>query len=949
MKDQNNKTNEQLLKEINLLRLKVADLEESVLIRKTVELELLESEERFMAFTNHSTDGISVADLEGNYTYVNPAFCKMVGWAEEELLKMTVFDVTADKQDKATFKKTKTVKEGSPVIVNLCRKDRSIFIAEVIGNNISFKGKRRVLGTIRDITKTKEAEKELRESEEYFKALIENSSDVISTIDSKGVNTYQSPSYSRVMGYEKGERIGKGVFELIHPEDKNRLSQQLAKLIQKPGETEQIIFRFLHKDKTWHHFEGTAKNLLDSPSIKGVILNYRDISKSKKNEEEIKKLSTAVEQSANTIVLTDSKGNIEYTNPKFSELTGYTAEEALRQNPRILNAGTQPKEYYSEMWQALVAGKTWKGEFHNKTKSGSLFWEQVTISPIKDDSGKTTNYLAVKEDITDRKKAQEELIIAKEKTEESERKFRELFEKSGDAILIIENGKFIDCNQATLDAMKYTDKKSFLNVHPSKISPDLQSDGRSSYEKADELMALALKNGTHRFEWDHIKSNDELLPVEVLLTTILNEADKKIIHVAWRDITIRKKAQEELIIAKERAEESDRLKSAFLANMSHEIRTPMNGIMGFANLLRQPGLSGVKQQKYISIIERGGKRMLNIINDLVDISKVEAGQMELSISEVNINEQLEYLHTFFKPEADRKGLKLSYTTSLSSEEAAIDSDREKLYAILTNLIKNAIKYTLHGSIEFGYTPGTSTSSVSEDSASSVSEDSAVSTGSTSELEFYVKDTGIGIPKDKQESVFQRFVQADQSLSSDYEGAGLGLSITTAYLKMLGGKIRLESEMGVGSCFFFTIPYLKKSQQSIPEEDEFLVSDSSSKLENLKILVAEDDETSEIYLDTLLEDVNKEILHARTGIEAVELCKNNPDTDLILMDIKMPEMSGYDATRKIREFNKDIVIIAQTAYSLTGDKEKAIAAGCNDYITKPIDKKELMGKIEELIK
>jgi PAS domain S-box-containing protein len=256
------------------------------------------------------------------------------------------------------------------------------------------------------------------------------------------------------------------------------------------------------------------------------------------------------------------------------------------------------------------------------------------------------------------------------------------------------------------------------------------------------------------------------------------------------DITELKKVENQLILAKEKAEQSDRLKSAFLANMSHEIRTPMNGILGFAELLKKPDLVGNKQKKYIGIIEKSGERMLNIINNLIAISKVESGQMETSFSDTNINEQLDFLYNFFYSEASQKGLKLSFDTPIDSEMAVINTDTEKLYAILTNLIKNAIKFTEKGTIRFGY-------ELKKDM-----------------LEFYVKDTGKGIPADKQNAVLERFVQANGNDSGQNEGSGLGLAITKAYVEILGGKIWIESEPGKGSNFYFTIP----ADHTLPTHD-----------------------------------------------------------------------------------------------------------------------------------
>ncbi|OGS69588.1 MAG: hypothetical protein A3F91_02565 [Flavobacteria bacterium RIFCSPLOWO2_12_FULL_35_11] len=503
------------------------------------------------------------------------------------------------------------------------------------------------------------------------------------------------------------------------------------------------------------------------------------------------------------------------------------------------------------------------------------------------------------------------------------------------------NGNCTFVNRAFLEILGYQNEHEVLGKHTHDLIQHSYYDG-SPYPASECRMYRAyqdkqLINVSDEVFW---RKDGVAIPVEYRSHPIVKDGAVIGSIATFIDITERKLAEQELIRSKEKAEESDRLKSAFLANMSHEIRTPMNGILGFANLLKEPNLTGKQQQQYIKIIEKSGVRMLNIINNIVDISKIEAGLTEVNLKESNINEQIEYIYTFFKPEVEQKGMQLFFKKSLASKEAVIKTDREKLYAILTNLVKNAIKYTNEGSIEFGY-------HLKADSK-------------PAELAFFVKDTGIGIPKDRQQAIFDRFIQADISDKMAYQGAGLGLSITKAYVEMLGGKIWVESEKenlpanrqvkAGGATFYFTIPYNIESEEKIVVENVFSVDEAenhvNSESSGLKVLIAEDDMPSEMLITIMLKMFTKEVLKVVNGVEAVEACRNNPDINLILMDIQMPEMNGYEATRQIRQFNKDVVIIAQTAFALEGDKEKAIEAGCNDYISKPILKDGLLALIQK---
>ncbi|MGM0648486.1 MAG: PAS domain-containing hybrid sensor histidine kinase/response regulator [Bacteroidota bacterium] len=512
------------------------------------------------------------------------------------------------------------------------------------------------------------------------------------------------------------------------------------------------------------------------------------------------------------------------------------------------------------------------------------------------------------------------LIEAKERVEESEEKLKSILRVAPSGIGVIINRTFVEVNPKVCEMTGYRSDE-LLGQNARIIYPTQEDYDFVEREKYGQIE----KYGTGTVETRWQRKDGKIL--DVLLSSTLVDSDdlQKMVIFTVLDISARIKSEHDLKAAKEKAEESDRLKSAFLANMSHEIRTPMNGILGFADLLKEPGLAGDELQQYIGIIEKSGKRMLNIINDIVDISKIEAGLMELNVRESNINTQIEYIYTLFKPEAEAKGIELSLRKSLPEKEAIINTDSEKVYAILTNLVKNALKYSKEGSIKFGY--------------------DLVQTRHASFVQFYVKDTGIGIPKDKQETIFDRFIQADVADKMAYQGAGLGLAITKAYVEMLDGKIWVESEEGKGSTFYFTLPYnTGPIAETIDRQLKPLAKDND--MRKLKVLIAEDDEVSKVLLHESVKLFAKEVLNARTGNEAIELCRNKPDIDLILMDVLMPEKDGYMATQQIREFNKEVVIVAQTAYGLTGDQEKSIEAGCNDYIAKPINKTELQAVIQK---
>jgi PAS domain S-box-containing protein len=824
----------------------------------------------------------------------------------------------------------------------------------------------------------KKSEEALRRNNTRHGKMISNIGDVIVIVDENGINRYKSPNIEKLFGWSNEEVVGVSVWENIHPGDLEALQKGFVDLMKDDNATGTTECRYRCKDKSYKWIEISVVNLLQDPDILGILGNYHDISERKLAEQKMQhvaRLYSLLSQINQAIVrtrkeaelfrkicnvaiefgqfrmawigLTDEKNNkfkpfahagvedgyldkIEVTTQDIPTGKGPSGLAYHSGNIIICNDITTEPRMLPWRDEALIRGyrSSVAVPFRRKGKVfGTLnlyalepgFFmedEQRLLQEIGEDISFALDAMASE---TDRKRAEEELSKSEKFLKETQ-----MIAHLGTYTLDITTGQWVSSELLDNIFGIEADFDKSVEGWVSIIHPEFQKmmydyfkqeviGDTFSFDKEYKIIRHIDK--TER--WVHgigkIKFNSDNQPV-LMVGTI-------------QDISERKKAEEELIIAKEKAEESDRLKSAFLANMSHEIRTPMNGILGFAGLLKESRLTGEEQQEYIGIIEKSGARMLNIINDIITISKVESGQMKISFSPTNVNEQIDYIYTFFKPEAEQKGIRLLFKKTLPTKDVIIKTDKEKVYAILMNLVKNAIKYCDKGVIELGY------HLIKHDGSRGEATEPA-------ELEFFVKDTGIGIPKDRQEAIFDRFVQADIADKRAYQGAGLGLSISKAYVKMLGGKIRVESEDGKGSVFYFTIPYNCELQGLNVLKNVGLTENAEHKIKNLKILIAEDDEISGLLLTMGVKVFGKEVLKVRNGFEAVETCLKNPDIDLVLMDIKMPEMDGYEATRQIRQFNNDVVIIAQTAYALAGDREKAIAAGCDDYIAKPFGSEPL---------
>ncbi|MFZ4398977.1 MAG: PAS domain S-box protein [Bacteroidales bacterium] len=718
-----------------------------------------------------------------------------------------------------------------------------------------------------DITIRKLAEERLKENEIKYRNIFENAQEGIFQTNIDGTYISVNPALAKMYGFDSPEELIKSRLDIAKDAYYNpNEREKFLKVINEHGFVKGYEYEVKRKDGTKIWFYEDAAAIKD---VNGEIKHFEgfviDITERKLAEEKLKEneesLRIIFNTSPSAIYIKDHNGVYLMVNNKFAERHNTIPSKMVGLQDisfaKKWLTNTEQIEKFRASERKVIENKETLFIPDEKFvyNDGTIKWYQSTKSQItiKDNP----NYLmCVSTDISELKLKEQDLIKASEQIINSEYRIK-LAVSTGQLGIwdwnIKDNTMIWDARMFELYGITKDDSPNNIDAWTNGLHPD------------DKQMALDECNAALKGEKDFntifrvLHPNGNILYLKADGTVIRDSEGEAIRMIGInKDITKSKLSEQELIIAKERAEESDRLKSAFLANMSHEIRTPMNGILGFSELLKEPGLTGEEQQEYIRIIEKSGARMLNIINDIVDISKIEAGLMEISLSESNINEQIDYVYTFFKPEVEAKGMKLFFNNKLPSREANIQTDHEKFYAILINLVKNAIKYSIKGSIEIGYVLKTQ-KTVNEKS-------------NCNELEFYVKDTGIGIPENRQQAIFERFIQADISDKRAYQGAGLGLAITKSYVELLGGKIWVESEEGIGSCFYFTIPYNNVIKEEIIFENFVKREEEVCPFKNLKILIADDDETSRLLIAMSIKKISKEIIEVETGLEVIDALK-----------------------------------------------------------------------------
>ena len=606
-------------------------------------------------------------------------------------------------------------------------------------------------------------------------------------------------------------------------------------------------------------------------------------------------------------------GKVIECNETLLKRTGFKRSEIIGSNifsiyhPDSLETAKRNFNHFNE------TGEITNSEIDLNTVLGGKIPVLINATAVRDNDGKILHSRTVLQDISELKQIQEELI-------QSEEQFRAVADSAVDSIITIDcEGIIVGWNQGATKTFGFNETE-MIGQPIKMLIPDnyldLHQAGLKRVEQGAETHVIG-----KTVELSGQRKNGEVFPIELSMARWHTSKDHFYTGII-RDITQRKLVEIELIKAKEKAVESDQLKSAFLLNMSHEIRTPMNAILGFSEMLNDPDLSSEDKESFIATIHQSTNQLLHIITDIVDISKIETNQEKIQSEVFNLQKFLNDMITSYEPQARKKNLKLQLQNLLPVHLVIIISDSNKLRQIFNNIIENALKFTEKGTIEIK------------------------AAASSNKLIFSISDTGIGIDSSLHQIIFDRFRQGECSLTRRYGGLGLGLSLTKSYTEMLGGNIQVESIPGIGSTFIVEIPLITEIEQPAEMADVKKVTPNTWK--DKTILVAEDETANTLFIKTILGNTGIQIISVENGLEAVEICKTNHDISLVLMDIKMPEMDGLTATRIIKSFRKDLPIIATTAFALSSDREKCLEVGCDNYLSKPIKKDNLISTMNEYL-
>jgi PAS domain S-box-containing protein len=771
-----------------------------------------------------------------------------------------------------------------------------------ISNRIETEYNQNIIGILAESIKTiQQTEQVLIESEKKLRVVFETANVGIAILNCNGKFEIFNNYWLQLLGYNSDELNGLTNMEITHVDDLEISRINMLDLSNGKTNNFRIEKRYIKKDKSILWVDISVSAIKDENKN---IINYigviKDITQRKKAENEIRKLSTALIQSPTSIVITDLKGTIEYTNPQFTNITGYAQEEVIGKNSRILKSDYHRPNYYKDLWDTVISGNIWKGELYNKHKNGSLFWEEAVIAPIFDDNNQIISIVAVKQDITERKKIEFKHIRNKGNLKKAQK---------------IGNVGHWDYN--IVENKLYWSEQIYRIYE---VSPD---DFELNFENVIQLLH---PEDRQLFVDEYYKSieNNEIFEIGHRIITksgktkyIIQRATTKYDEVgkplsslgSVQDITELKEKEIQL-------KELNTTKDKFFSIISHDLRSPFNSILGFSELLlkNHSKYDNEEREYFINTIYMSAKNTLSLLDNLLTWARSQSGKINLSKENINLKFFLKELTLILQEQANNKKIEIK---NHITENILVFADRNMLDTIFRNLITNAIKYTNEGGI--------------------------IELKQKTETEFVeitIADNGVGMNEKIRNSLFKTGETKSIEGTDGERGTGLGLILCKEFVEKHGGKIWVESEFGKGATFYFTIPY---EPTGVVKKDIESNQQITNQISNITILVAEDQEFNFNYLEAVLSDYSCKVIHAKNGHEAVDLCRQNPNINLVLMDIKMPFMDGQAATKLIKEIRPDLPIIAQTAYAIASEIEKYQGI-FNDYITKPIS----IEKLEDIL-
>jgi PAS domain S-box-containing protein len=905
-------------------------LYDAIFIHRDQVIAMSNEEDRFRKMVEHSQDWFWEFDEKANFTYVSPQIKNLLGYDPIDLVGLNAFDLMdAEEAERVHEHFDPIAKKYLPFnnLININRhKDGHAVVIESSATPIfdeegQFRGYR---GIDRDVTLREQVADELRDSKEKLQNIFDTSAEWIWETDLSGRHTYSNQALLNLLGYKPEAFVGKDYFDFLHEEDAQAVKKRIPKLIAEKRGWNGWVLRWRHRDGSYRFLESNAKPIINSD---GEIVGYRgadrDITERKLMDENYRRLASLTSDYVHYCTRSgNSSFRVQWVDGAIRPISGYRIKDVIEMGCFLPLVHPDDQKTVSDYLLGLQPGDRKSIEFRIVTKEKEVRWVSENSQCASGQFEGELILLGAVTDITERKQAEEALRASREmlvQTQQLAQVGSWQFDVAGNQLEWSEETFRIFGMDPQAFAFSY---EEFLKaVHP---------EDRAA---VDAAYSTSLREGQGSYEIGHRIVRQDSGDVRYVYEKCQHERDANgaVIRSTGmvQDVTERKTNEVALLAATQAAEAANRAKGLFLAKVSHEIRTPMTSIIGFGELLEDTELNP-EQQKYLAAINAAGSSLTLLIDDVLDLSKVDAGELAINLDEFRLHDFIGNMVSLQEQQAAVKNLSLSVRVDPLIPDVLV-GDSLRIQQVLLNLVGNAIKFTEKGHV------GIDVSLIEESDVRVL-------------LDISIKDTGIGISPGQLEKIFEPFAQAPGVNSHNYGGAGLGLSISRSLAALMGGSIRVESQVGIGSTFHFILPLKRKTghveEKTLAESDAPIWRGPA-----LNLLLAEDNPVNTQFITTILENLGHKVTHAANGKVAIDLFKTN-EFDLVLMDIQMPVMDGVDALSIMRELEqlseRTLRVIALTAFALIGDQEKYLEIGFDGYLSKPFTIRSLVNEMVRVL-